>query len=139
MKFNRLELINQLRIGIEQRQEKRAAEYLIKVNDWSTEQAVWTTRYGADWRELMNTIRRRLSKGQPVTREDIPQPLLDDSWGGKVTLRGVGALKPPPEPGALSDRDMTAVELVRLLSASEDEFVTTAAIEAMGIKLSRLL
>lgn len=138
MKFDRKELIAKLQEGITARAERRVTDHAKALDQWARDQDAWMAAYGDHWQQLLNALRRKLNRKQPITREDIPEKLLDSAWSATVTLKGVAKAKPTPKLDEESDRDVAARTLIALLEASTDEYVTSSGIEAMGVKLARL-
>lgn len=135
MKFERVDLIKRLRAEIERRDQlaaERRAEQLVSRDQELTRHV---EGYAEHWNAFANTIKRRIRRGEPITREDVPENLVARSG-----YRSRGEL-PYWERGKLSadlpNHDQFSA-LIAVLEASTDEYVTSSAIEAMGIKLNGL-
>jgi hypothetical protein len=132
VKFTRTDLISRLEAEIQRRQNDAADRNAKNTATFEERRAAYLERTTEPWREFMNTIRRRLNKGEPITSDDIPNALKGSYTGGHVA---VFSNTPPDQ---YEPHVVHLHTLMELLRATTDEEISTASLERMGLRLTDL-
>lgn len=92
----------------------------------------WVAKHTAAWRTAANTIRRRISRGEPITLADLPQRDSGGFSGSYPVLFHPSTREGVRNPGSYTEPH----ELLTLAAALDmivDDEVTTAGLERIGI------
>jgi hypothetical protein len=143
MKINRLQLITIIQSEITRLQDRARARHDAhrEREDTAAQRYVEETREG--WREFTLRIRNRVNDGLPVTYDDVPEALRARG----VIMRGIRFFdnRPAdvPVPAIFNPDTVPGVPplttLRGVLAASDDDDVSTYALEKMGFPLGKTL
>ena len=136
MMINRLELVRKLESMIVQREEKALARKAEAYKTAERARAEYVLCHGNEWGRFADRIRLRVRQGTAITIEDVPEGLRKGGgWRAEVDLF---------RPEKIRDADYTPqtetlTNLLAVLQASPDEFVSTSALDRMGAPMRELL
>lgn len=139
MKINRLDLIAKLNEIITAREGRADQAYREAVERREDEAGVYFTEHAVAWRQLADRIRVRNRQGRPITKDDVPESILD-TWGRRDTPKI--SVFAPGNPVLRKDYDPRTVHLRTLLAvleSSPDEFVTDSSLDRLGSPLREVL
>jgi hypothetical protein len=132
VKFTRTDLINRLETEIQRRLDQAADRHAKSTAAFEERRAAYLDRTAEPWREFMNTIRRQLRAGEPITSDDIPNALKGSYTGGHVAVFN------DTRPDQAEAHVAPLHTLMELLRATSDDEISTTALERMGLRLTDL-
>jgi hypothetical protein len=131
VKFQRTVLIDQVNTEIARRQQAIAERNAKAQQEHEQRRSEHVEATSAAWQTLAATIRKRVSKGLPVTDEDIPTELRNGRGGYVRTFSD-------REPGERVANTQALTTLLDLLKASTDDEVTDTSLQRMGFRMGDL-
>ena len=134
VKVNRLELIEKIRVMIQEREDRAETRRLDAIARALTAEADYLALYTEDWKLFADRIRRRLRQGEAPRTEDIPEGLRNGWKDGAVVFR-----KPVVRASDYAPKVEAHHRLIAVLEASPDEFVTTTTLDRIGAPLRELM
>lgn len=109
------------------------ADHAERLEKFQASEAAWMETYGPMWLEVLPKLRAKLRRGQPLYWEDFPG--RDRYSAGRAVAIGdrrqvptLGDFRPPYE----------LVNLLNVLNAIGDEFITAAGLNRIGVTPSAL-
>ena len=136
MRINRLELIEKIRVMINQREAEANARKVKAVDEAGRAEGEYVAEHSAEWTQFANRIRAQVRKSLPITLDDVPEGLRSGrGWHGEVRLF---------RPSTVRESDYVArteplTRLIAVLEASPDEFISTSALDRIGAPLRELM
>lgn len=130
MRINRLELLDILSKRIADADVDYVARLRAADNKAAEQRDEYITNTRAAWVEMGEVIARAVATGQAITRDDIPNALMD---GGYLKVYR------PKEQRVERPDTAQMRRLVTLLNASPDETVSLASLERAGFVLGRVV
>lgn len=139
MKFVRTDLIERVRNEIKRRETEAKAETGKAAEAYSRRRLAYVRDVNPLWTGLADRIRSRVRNGQPLTLADIPDQLIDRSWG-RSSNRQVATvtLWDDTEPVPETARTEELHTLLALLESTDVETVTLATLDRLGFKMTQL-
>lgn len=135
MRINRLELIEKLRRMVAEREQSAAAQLAKAYDDVAQDESRYVAEHAADWAAFANKIRAKNRKEQPVTLDDVPEGLRAKSGWQEVRVFRPSTVNESsylPQTEALT-------RLITVLESSPDEFVSTSALDRIGVPLRDMI
>lgn len=123
MKFNVAALAQAVQTALREDEAAFAGKMREAHDSASQELREWLDTYGEQWRAFARIVSRRLSKGQPITNEDLP--VNDHRYTAvfRQSTRTPGDYRP--------DRELLSLQ--RVLATIADDTVTSAGLRELGV------
>ena len=135
MRINRLELIAKINALIVQREEKALASKAKAYDEAGKAESDYVRQHASDWAAFANRIRARVRKDQVVTHIDVPEGLRQGGFRSSVQLFQLRTVRDED----YAPQTQVLINLLAVLQASPDEFVTTSTLDRMGAPLRELM
>jgi hypothetical protein len=136
VRINRQELIEKLRRMQTERIDQAAARMAEDYDKAAQAESQYVAEHAADWAAFANKIRARNRKEQPVTLDDVPEGLR----GGSQSWPEVRVFRPTTvKESDYLPRTEALTRLIAVLESSPDEFVSTSALDRIGVPLREMI
>lgn len=126
MKFRTADLIARIDTLLAEREKAVAAAKVKAERESRASEARWVEAHGEAFLEFAATVRTKVRKGQPITRDDVPEKAAT-RYSDSLAFYFAPREQDVVEPGSL-------LTLKAALEAVEDEFVTTTGLREIGFK-----
>jgi hypothetical protein len=135
VRINRLELIEKLRRMVAEREQSAAARLSEAYDDVARIESEYVAEHAADWAAFANKIRAKNRKEQPVTLDDVPEGLRAKSGWQEVRVFRPSIVNE----SSYLPRTEALTRLIAVLESSPDEFVSTSALDRIGVPLRDMI
>jgi hypothetical protein len=136
VRINRLELIEKLRRMVAEREENSRRRLSAAYDDVARIESQYVAEHAADWAAFANKIRAKNRKEQPVTLDDVPEGLR----GGSRSWPEVRVFRPNTvNESSYLPQTEALTRLIAVLESSPDEFVSTSALDRIGVPLRDMI